>query len=94
MILKQKYNVKLYLWVAEPQVNGNIHFHILIDKFIENVPEPKYAKVPLELTKEWNRILDLYGYVAPYTQKMQALHGSGFVYNPSLTKETYTFSPS
>lgn len=93
-ILRKKYNVKLYLWVAEPQVNGNIHFHILIDKFIENVVEPKYSQVPLELTKDWNRILDLYGYVEPYSQKMQAQYAGGFVYNPAQTKETYVFSPS
>ncbi len=90
--LKEKYGVSLYVWVAEPQTNGNIHFHILIDKFIENVTEPKYAKVVLELTKEWNRILDLYGYIKPYQEKMQAIHAKGFIYNSESKKEVYTFS--
>lgn len=93
-LLKEKYNVCLYLWVAEPQLNGNIHFHILIDKFIENVLEPKYSIVPLQLTKDWNKILDQYGYIEPYSRKMRALHQSGFCYNPLLTKEEYIFSPS
>ena len=51
-LLKEKYGVKLYLWVIEPQINGNAHFHILLDKFIENVTEPKYANISQELTKD------------------------------------------
>lgn len=33
--LNKKACVKTYLWVAERQGNGNIHFHVLIDKPIE-----------------------------------------------------------
>ena len=33
-ILREKYGVHNYLWKAEPQSNGNIHFHIVIDQFI------------------------------------------------------------
>lgn len=32
--LQEFYEVEHYLWRAERQKNGNIHFHILIDKFI------------------------------------------------------------
>jgi len=31
----QKWGVVNYLWRAEPQENGRIHFHILFDKFID-----------------------------------------------------------
>ena len=33
--LTYHFNSLNYLWKAEPQKNGNIHFHILIDKFID-----------------------------------------------------------
>lgn len=31
---RKKWLVKNYIWKAESQANGNIHFHIIIDKFI------------------------------------------------------------
>lgn len=41
-----------YLWKAEPQRNGNIHFHILIDKYIK--------KETIQIL--WNQIQQLYNY--------------------------------
>lgn len=32
--LKSEQGVQFYIWRAEPQENGNIHFHILCDRFI------------------------------------------------------------
>lgn len=32
--LQRKHDVKMYVWKAEAQLNGNIHFHITIDRFI------------------------------------------------------------
>lgn len=32
--LQSKKNVSCFLWKAEPQENGNVHFHILINRFI------------------------------------------------------------
>lgn len=46
-ILREKYKVSKYLWKAETQRNGNIHFHIVIDQFI-------HWKV---LQYVWNRVL-------------------------------------
>jgi hypothetical protein len=46
-VLREKYNVSKYLWKAEAQRNGNIHFHIVIDRFI-------HWKV---LQYVWNRVL-------------------------------------
>lgn len=51
--LKQKYKVSNYVWKAERQLNGNLHFHILVDKFIP------YN----ELRNIWNRIQNKLGYV-------------------------------
>ena len=48
-----RWKVGMYLWRAEPQNNGRIHFHILTDKFIP------YK----ELKNTWNRIQDKLGYV-------------------------------
>lgn len=33
-VLRNSYGVRNYLWKAEAQRNGNIHFHVIIDKFI------------------------------------------------------------
>jgi hypothetical protein len=58
-ILRQKYKVQHYLWRAEPQKNGNIHFHIVTDKFIPWS----------ELRDHWNNITNKLGYVDKFKQK-------------------------
>jgi hypothetical protein len=66
--LHRKWHVKHYLWRAEKQINGNIHFHILVDKF---VPWS-------ELRDCWNRITNKLGYVDRYRDQMRAFHSGGF----------------
>lgn len=51
--MKQKWKVENYIWRAEPQKNGNIHFHLITDKFI-----PYW-----ELRKYWNKVQNKLGYV-------------------------------
>lgn len=51
--LKRIYGVKYYFWRAESQKNGNIHFHLLIDKYVD------YSS----LMAGWNSILAKYGYI-------------------------------
>jgi hypothetical protein len=63
-----KWNVKNYVWRAEKQINGNIHFHILTDKFIPWN----------ELRQSWNRIQNKLGYVDRYRQQMLEFHKGGF----------------
>lgn len=53
---KKRWKIDKYLWRAEAQKNGNIHFHIVTDKFI-----PWW-----ELVKVWNRIQNKLGYVNNY----------------------------
>ena len=57
--LQRLYNVGEYLWKAELQNNGNIHWHVLIDQYIH------WA----QLRQAWNRHLDKLGYISKYTEK-------------------------
>lgn len=50
---KRRWGVNNYIWRAESQKNGNIHFHICTDRFIPW----------LELRNTWNRIQNKLGYV-------------------------------
>lgn len=61
--LQQKKGVTAFLWKAEPQENGNIHFHILVNKWIPWQ----------EIRKYWNKVLDSLGYI----QKFREKHGHG-----------------
>jgi hypothetical protein len=67
----RKYNKNLlYVWRAEKQKNGNIHFHILINIFL-----------PLDLvTKIWNRIQDKEGYISEYREKHKDLSFIDYLY--------------
>lgn len=57
--LKAKYHVKNYLWVAEKQKNGNIHFHIMVDKFIRKE----------DVTVLWNKVLSNGDYLSNYQKR-------------------------
>jgi hypothetical protein len=60
----RKFNSNLiYLWRAERQKNGNLHFHVLINIYL-----------PLNLLlSTWNRIQAKEGYLQPYTEKHKYL---------------------
>lgn len=53
---KSKWHLNNYVWKAERQMNGNIHFHILCDCFIPW----------MEARNCWNRICNKLGYVDEY----------------------------
>lgn len=56
LYLRAEFNVVNYIWKAEKQKNGNIHFHILIDRYVDQ-----------ELIQEaWNTIQNSYGYMSEY----------------------------
>lgn len=57
--LKRQYNVKNVVWRAEKQKNGNIHFHILVDGWIDWEP----------LRMLWNQIQEENGYLEPFAKK-------------------------
>jgi hypothetical protein len=66
--IKKKYKVRNYIWRAEKQKNGNIHFHLIIDKFIPWN----------ELRNNWNRIQQKLGYVTRYREEQINWHKNGF----------------
>lgn len=56
---KHKWNLNNYVWKAERQKNGNLHFHILTDTFIPY----------MELRNCWNRIQNKLGYIDRFSLK-------------------------
>lgn len=52
-----------YVWKAELQKNGNIHFHLCIDQFYDIIG----------MQKHWNNILTRYGYIEAYQAKFRAM---------------------
>lgn len=61
-VARQKWGCVHYVWRAEAQKNGNIHFHIVFDKFIPWN----------EIRNSWNRIQNILGYV----DRFKAKHGN------------------
>ncbi len=57
-----------YFWRAEPQKNGNIHFHLIIDKYVD------YRK----LRKKWNNTQGRYGYIERYRLRQERKFANGF----------------
>jgi len=75
----KRYKIQNYVWKAERQENGNLHFHIIIDKFIHWS----------ELRDIWNRIQNKLGYVDRHRQAMKEFYKFGFKINERYLK----FSP-
>lgn len=73
---RQKYGMNNYIWKAEAQENGNIHFHVTTDIYIHWG----------DLRKLWNRCLNAFGYIAQYRANMQAVHAQGFHFREDLAK--------
>ncbi|AWV96714.1 rolling circle replication-associated protein [Arcticibacterium luteifluviistationis] len=69
---KQKgFGVRGFFWRAEPQKNGNIHFHILVDRF---VPWKR-------IRQKWNECCDRLGYVYYYSLLRRDYFANGFIVN-------------
>lgn len=54
--MRKYYGIKNYVWKAELQRNGNIHFHLLVDRYIHYMAVRKY----------WNQSIEKLGYVSTY----------------------------
>lgn len=72
---REKWNVKYYIWRAEPQGNGNIHFHIIFDNRI------CWKKI----RAKWNIYLHINGYIQQYRTNQQTFHKNGFTLNTIIT---------
>jgi hypothetical protein len=74
---KMRWKVSNYVWRAEKQSNGNIHFHVLTDKFIPWN----------ELRNVWNRIQNKLGYVDRYRAIQKAFYKDGFKLRKDLVQQ-------
>lgn len=57
--MKTDYKVRYYLWRAEKQQNGRIHFHVILDHYIDKK----------DIQIEWNKIQRKHGYTENYEKK-------------------------
>jgi hypothetical protein len=60
--LRDQHNVINYLWKAETQRNGRLHFHLIIDRYVHRE----------EVKRHWNKIMKRLGYIEPYAQAQRA----------------------
>lgn len=78
--LRKFHGVKCYVWRAEKQANGNIHFHLIVNQFIE----------ASKLRERWNRICNVLGYVDRYQDKMKSeIHCFGDYYEKFIKQGSY-----
>lgn len=78
LVYARKYfNLKYYVWKKELQENGNLHFHLVFDRFID------YKS----LRREWNKLLNRgyvkgveapFNYVSEYREKWLKMYENGF----------------
>lgn len=54
--LKSKFDIDNYLWVAEKQKNGNIHFHLIVDRWCDKI----------KIAELWNSILNTGNYISEF----------------------------
>lgn len=72
--MRKVYHAKRFVWKAERQRNGNIHFHILFDVFIP------YDKIRYQ----WNKCQNRLGYIDRYfsnSNNCSAIHSFADSYN-------------
>lgn len=67
-VLRQRFAIKHYIWRAEKQKNGNIHFHLILNEFIHHE----------NIKNIWNKILDHHGYIEKYREAQKAFFGGKF----------------
>lgn len=67
-IMRNRFGLRNYIWVAELQQNQNIHFHLVFDLYISHHAIRYY----------WNQSLELLGYVSAYSSKFQAMSLSDY----------------
>lgn len=72
--IQRRFGVKNYVWRSEKQENGNLHYHIIIDKYIFHT----------EIRKIWNDLQQKTGYIEKYRMEQKAYHINGFKINYEL----------
>jgi hypothetical protein len=73
--MKLHHGLWAYVWKAETQDNGNIHFHITTNVFIDhNI-----------IRQVWNRIIEKHGYIDAYMNAQKSKFADGFKFNKNQT---------
>ena len=62
--LRYEFDIVHYFWRAEPQENGNIHFHILTDRYIDKE----------KIQEKWNYLQNKYDLLRDYKRKYKKLN--------------------
>lgn len=75
--MRKRWNVVNYVWRAEKQECGRIHFHIVTGNFIPWN----------ELRNAWNRIQQKLGYVTRYREDRIEWHKHGFHFDPKHARK-------
>ncbi len=75
--LRRTKNVTTYIWKAELQENGQIHYHITLPNFIN------YQ----EIRDKWNNLQRKVGLITNYRATMMAFHANGFTVRYDLIKK-------
>lgn len=73
----RNWNVKCYVWVAETQKNGNLHFHILMDR---GIPANRLRQI-------WNKHLDSLDYVKCFARIQKQIYKNGYVFREEMLKQ-------
>ena len=81
--IRTRFQVTNYVWRLEYQKNGNVHYHIVTDVYIDY----------FALQSIWNRIIEKDGYVTEYSNKMKSLSLSEY-HNIYGIKNKLSFSES
>lgn len=76
--VRQRTKMENYVWRLEFQKNGNVHYHIATDTYLDY----------FFILKIWNRILSNYGYVQPYTKRFQKMSLKSYNNSVNATRQT------
>jgi hypothetical protein len=75
--LEKDYKCENWVWKGERQGNGNLHFHILVDRYI-----------PWKLLRNlWNSQLQRHGYIDAYEKTWREWDKHGFRFSQNLAKQ-------
>jgi hypothetical protein len=87
------HGVKNYYWKAEPQKNGNIHFHLLIDKFIDKKEINNSWNVAQNKLEYVDRYYEKYGDINPASTRIESIrekkNGIGYLIKYSTKTSRY-----
>lgn len=69
-VARQKWGIQNYVWKAELQRNGNIHYHLTFDKYIHY----------MAIRREWNAAISKLGYIKAYHNTFSGMSQDEYFY--------------